>query len=275
MLKWRVLTALVLAPLAVWATLALPDLWFAAILGVIFSLGAWEWSGLMGVRHVVWRHLFLVAFIWCLLLLLLPGPAAFRMAVVPLTGAALLWWITALLFILRFPAASGIWKRFPLLTALVGLLTLLPGWVGVVTVRMEAGPVFALILLLLIWGADIGAYFAGRAWGHRKLAPQVSPGKTWAGFGGGLVAALLIAAAALLLLQVPVQAWPPFLILTLITVMFSVVGDLAESMYKRLAGVKDSGTLLPGHGGVLDRIDSLTAAAPWFAIGIYLWHRMG
>ncbi len=274
MLKWRVLTALVLAPLAIWGTLALPDLWFAVIMGVIFSLGAWEWSGLLGLRSSAWRHLYLVTFIWLLLLLILLGPQALRAALLPSALVAVAWWIAVLLFILRFPAGSALWTRSPLLTALAGLLTLIPGWIGLVAVRLEAGPVFALLLLLMIWGADIGAYFAGRAWGRRKLVPAVSPGKTWAGFWGGMGAALFVMVVAFNVLHAPVHVWLPLLVVALIAIAFSVVGDLGESMFKRLAGVKDSGAILPGHGGMLDRIDSLTAAAPWFALGIYLWHRM-
>lgn len=274
MLKWRVLTAVVLAPLAIWATLALPHLWFAVILGVIFAFGAWEWSGLMGLPSQLARHFYLVLFIWLLLLLILGGPHVLLAAALPLTGVAAAWWLIALAFILRYPAGSGLWRRSPALTGLAGLFTLLPGWIALVAVRMEASTIAVALLLLLIWGADVGAYFAGRAWGRRKLALVLSPGKTWAGVWGGVAAALAIAVAALLLLHAQGKVWLPFLGLALIAVVFSVVGDLSESMYKRIAGVKDSGTLLPGHGGVLDRIDSLTAAAPWFALGIQLWHKL-
>jgi phosphatidate cytidylyltransferase len=126
--------------------------------------------------------------------------------------------------------------------------------------------------LLLVWVADSGAYFAGRALGKRKLAPRVSPGKTWAGFWGGLIACAALALCV---------AWwrPPsalliWLALAVVVAAYSVVGDLTESLGKRFAGLKDSGTLIPGHGGVLDRFDSLLAAAPVLALGLQLMERL-
>jgi phosphatidate cytidylyltransferase len=127
-----------------------------------------------------------------------------------------------------------------------------------------------LSLMLLVWGADIGAYFFGRAFGKRKLAPRVSPGKSWAGFFGGLFTSVCIAAGLALYLQVPVSQLFVVLLCAAVVVLFSVVGDLTESMFKRQMGIKDSSQLLPGHGGVLDRIDSLTAAAPVFALLLLL-----
>ncbi len=148
---------------------------------------------------------------------------------------------------------------------LCGVLTLLPSLAAVVAVR-AVSPWYLLILLLLTTSADIGAYFAGRAFGKRKLAPLVSPGKTWEGVMGGVAAVILVAAIA--------SHWLPgsplsFTLICVGVALISVVGDLSESLFKRQAGLKDSGTLFPGHGGVLDRVDSLTAAAPLYWLGLH------
>ena len=123
--------------------------------------------------------------------------------------------------------------------------------------------------MFVVWGADTGAYFAGRAFGRHKLAPRVSPGKTWEGVAGGAVLALLVAWVGTIWLE-PVGGYAAFLVLVLLTVMISILGDLMESLFKRVADLKDSGGLLPGHGGVMDRIDSMTAAGPFFVLGL-LW----
>jgi phosphatidate cytidylyltransferase len=134
--------------------------------------------------------------------------------------------------------------------------------------RDEFGPGYVLFLFLLIWVADIGAYFAGRRWGRRKLALAISPGKTWEGAVGAGAAALAFALAGAAALGLG-SRWPGFVAICMVTVGFSIAGDLFESMMKRQRGLKDSGSLLPGHGGVLDRVDSLTAAAPVFLLGLH------
>jgi phosphatidate cytidylyltransferase len=144
-------------------------------------------------------------------------------------------------------------------------------WVALMGLRGDFGPGYVLFLLLLIWVADIGAYFAGRHWGQRKLAPVISPGKTWEGVWGATAAALAFALLGAAVLGIGTR-WPWFVAICMVTVGFSIIGDLFESMIKRQRGVKDSGSLLPGHGGVLDRIDSLTAAAPVFLLGLYGMH---
>jgi phosphatidate cytidylyltransferase len=134
------------------------------------------------------------------------------------------------------------------------------------------GIAILLVLFALIWGADSGAYFVGKKWGKHKLLPQVSPGKTWEGLSGALGVTVIITFFSLFIFKVPYIRWPVALCLALITVLFSIVGDLFESMLKRRVGLKDSGHSLPGHGGILDRIDSLTAAAPIFASGLLISH---
>ncbi|MGB4876542.1 MAG: phosphatidate cytidylyltransferase, partial [Candidatus Competibacter sp.] len=141
-------------------------------------------------------------------------------------------------------------------------------WAALMALRADYGPRSVVFLLLLVWAADIGAYFAGRRWGRRKLAPAISPGKTWEGALGGGLATLVLALVGAAFLKVGASGFG-FVAVCLITMGFSIAGDLFESMMKRQSGLKDSGSLLPGHGGVLDRVDSLSAAAPVFLLGLY------
>ena len=266
MLKQRILTALILAPLAIWGVLALSSPVFAIVVGLVFVLGAREWGRFAGFATVgQWGYALILG---ALLVLLYPFISSHDAVAIALISLALLWWFLGLVWVLKYPAGSALWARNRLLPALAGVLILIPAWMALVWLQRIPGPEFVLLLMLLVWGADVGAFFAGRRWGRRKLAPQVSPGKTWAGFYGALASALVIAVVAILLPRPVIQNIPGFLLLSLLTVSISVLGDLMESMFKRMAGLKDSGHLLPGHGGVLDRIDSMTAAAPLFAAGL-------
>jgi phosphatidate cytidylyltransferase len=148
--------------------------------------------------------------------------------------------------------------------AVAGLVVLVPAWLALSQLHAH-NPLFMLFLLLLVVAADVGAYFAGRRFGRHKLAPRVSPGKTWEGVGGGVVGATIVAIIGALWLHMPFLL---FIALCVVVVFASIVGDLTESLFKRHAGLKDSGNLLPGHGGVLDRVDSITAAAPVFLVGL-------
>jgi phosphatidate cytidylyltransferase len=172
---------------------------------------------------------------------------------------AAVWWVAALIWIVAIPTAVN-----SATAAVAGLFVLIPAWFALVKLH-EHGPSVLLFLLLLVVAADVGAYFSGRKFGRNKLAPKVSPGKTWEGVFGGLFGAALVAAVGVSWFGVPAV---PFVALSLIAVIASIVGDLTESLFKRHAGIKDSGSLLPGHGGVLDRVDSVTAAAPVFLIGL-------
>jgi phosphatidate cytidylyltransferase len=177
-------------------------------------------------------------------------------------AVAALWWVVALLWVLFAPRRAASWSA-----ACAGLLALVPAWVAMVRLRVDVprGAQWVLFALCLVWAADIGAYFAGRSFGRVKLAPQVSPGKTWEGVCGGLLLAALVALWGSRWFAVPVLKFVP---LCLAVVAFSIVGDLTESLLKRFAGLKDSGTLFPGHGGVMDRIDSLTSAMPVLMLGL-------
>lgn len=267
MLKQRIITALILAPLALWGIWALSSPIFAAAIGVIFLLGAWEWTRLSGLHKRPGRALYVM-----ILLALMGGIYSLLQqqenwaSVILLL--ALMWWTMALMTVLGYPQSSGMW-RSAALRGVAGGLILLPSWAAMLLLHREFGPGYVILLMMLIWGADTGAYFAGRAFGRHKLAPKVSPGKTWEGVLGGMLLALAVAAVATIWLE-PAGGLLSFLILVVVTVAVSVLGDLVESLFKRIVDLKDSGGLLPGHGGVMDRIDSLTAAAPLFTLGL-LW----
>jgi phosphatidate cytidylyltransferase len=175
---------------------------------------------------------------------------------------ALIWWIAALAWIVLAPQRVSRWTA-----GVAGILALVPAWLALVQLRLSepSGAQWMLFALVLVWVADIGAFFCGRSFGRRRLAPQVSPGKTWEGVWGAFAVSVLVAIAGGRWFQVPLAVFVP---LCLTAVAFSIVGDLTESLLKRYAGVKDSGSIFPGHGGVMDRIDSLTGAAPVLLLGL-------
>lgn len=264
MLRARLLAAAVMLPAAIlWALLA-PLPVFAGVGACLVMAGAWEWAGLCGLGRRAWR----IAYVLAMLLLMALawwglGHAAGSGFVPVLLWLFLGFWVlTAMeLGVVRIPIPR------PAL-ALQGMLVLVPAWFSTLIVRSDpAGGRLMMALLVVVWAADAGAYFAGRRWGSRPLARRISPGKTWEGLAGGLGLAVVAGAVASLWCPLsPVQ----LAVLALPTALASVVGDLTESRLKRVAGAKDSGGLIPGHGGLLDRIDSLTAAAPVFALGLGL-----
>ena len=263
MLKQRVITASVLALIALWVVLKLPAVGFGAVLMAVLMLGAWEWADLAGLAQPRGRLLYggmvlvLILTIWPLV----ERPAFVAGLLTPVFAA----WCYAVFWLWRYSGQPERQNR-PLGVGAAGVVALVAAWVALMGLRNEFGPGHLLFLLMLIWAADIGAYFAGRLWGRRKLAPAISPGKTWEGVWGAAAAALAFALIGAAVLGVG-SRWPGFVAVCMVTVGFSIVGDLFESMLKRQRGVKDSGSLLPGHGGVLDRLDSLIAAAPVFLLG--------
>lgn len=265
MLKQRIITALILAPLAIWAILGLSHEHFRMLILVVAAMAAWEWARLVGWHSTLGRSAYVIAVMAAIVLLELSLRR--QCDVSGVLYAALAWWLLSLYLIMRYPAGVGVLQRHALARAITGLLVIVPMWLGLSLIHAAPGPAYVLVLMLLVWGADTGAYFAGRRFGRRKLAPRVSPGKSWEGVAGGLVMTVAVAIVASWLLQ-PMMGAPLFVLLSLLTVAFSIIGDLQESMFKRMVDLKDSGGLLPGHGGVLDRIDSLTAAAPIFALGV-------
>ncbi len=264
MLKQRIATASILALMAVWGVLKLPIAGFGLALLLVVLLGAWEWSHL---AELVRRRDRVLYSGLVLTLVLVIWPLIGRVAVI---GGLLIPVFAGWCYIpiwLRCYADQPDCPDHPVTVGVAGIVILLASWVALMALRDGFGPSYVLFLLLLIWVADIGAYFAGRRWGRHKLAPAISPGKTWEGVGGAGVAALVFAMVGAMVLGVGHGLW--FVMVCMVTVGFSIVGDLFESMFKRQRGVKDSGSLLPGHGGVLDRMDSLTAAAPVFLLGLY------
>ncbi|GIK33835.1 MAG: hypothetical protein AMXMBFR45_22330 [Gammaproteobacteria bacterium] len=256
-LAQRVVTAGTLVAVLLPAFLLLPKTFGLVLIGLFVLGAAWEWSGFLGLGSMRPR-LACVALVAMLL-------AASRLmtAVLPVSviaACAMLWWALAFLLILRFPVPI----RRPV-AALCGLLVLLPAWLCLAALLYTDidGRALLLLALAIVWAADVGAYFAGRRLGRVKLAPQVSPGKTWEGVFGGLACAAVTAVAGAAILGHPPV---PAMALGLSVGAISIVGDLTVSMFKRNAGLKDSGNLFPGHGGILDRIDSVTAAAPLFLL---------
>ena len=259
-LRQRVITALLLAGLVVGALLGLPGHAAAGAIALVMLAGAWEWATFAGLSSTAGRlgYVALVATAIGLLWTASHDGTSLR-AILVLT---MLWWLAGLLWLLFASRRGG-----PVAAGLAGLAVLAPAAVGLARLVLiePQGREMLFFLLVLTAAADVGAFFGGRCFGRRKLAPEVSPGKTWEGLMSGMLAASLAATGGALLLGQPLLPW---LGLCLAVALVSVVGDLVESMFKRRTGLKDSGSWLPGHGGVLDRIDSLTAAAPAFVLGL-------
>ena len=225
------------------------------VIAALILGGAWEWSGFFGTSAISIRMTY-VALIATLL-------AAFSIVLTGFSGAllqiSLVWWLVALVWTFFFPT--------PIPTALrwvSGAFVLVPLYMALMLLY-AADPMILLFALLIVWVADSGAYLTGKNFGRVKLAPAISPGKTWEGVIGGLVAVVLLTIGRSFWVDTNLSVFVPF---CLAVAILSIVGDLTVSMFKRTSGLKDSGTLFPGHGGILDRIDSVAAAAPLFALGI-------
>lgn len=272
MLSARVMTAIPLALLLLAFIIYAPPLAFAILLGAIALLGAWEWAALGGWERPLLRVVFTVA----LAVLLLAVMAGWIVQPV-IIWLGLLLWLGLLMLVLR--RARGMAPQ-PLpapVRLAVGLPVLLVAWTALVNIHAGAfgGAFWLIVLFVLVWGADIGAYFAGRRFGQHKLAVLISPGKTWEGVMGGLIAAFvgmgLVSLWGIRIAGYPLPSAGWWLVTGFLIVAVSVMGDLFESILKRDAGVKDSGRILPGHGGILDRIDALLPAAPVFYLALSGW----
>jgi phosphatidate cytidylyltransferase len=272
MLKQRVITALIITAIFLSALFLLPAGYFAFFMAVVVLIGAWEWAGLSSVPQLWLRVVYaavvaayLLGVSWWIGFAGEATPDLDLAAVQKLLIIGCSFWAVALLLVQGYPSSAILWGN-KFLRLLMGLLVLVPTWIALVYVRQQAEGHWLIILLFLIVAvADTGGYFAGRRFGKRKLAIHVSPGKTWEGFAGGLLANLMLA----LILAFGFELSLALVLAVVVpTSLISVLGDLLESMVKRHAGVKDSGTILPGHGGILDRVDGVTAAAPVYALAL-------
>lgn len=270
MLKQRIITALLLLLLIGGLVFLLPLSGFVVLALLVFGLAAWEWSQLAGFSETPHRLGYAVVTVILLAVIVffsgLPNDPQAGVLKVVLTIAGV-WWALALLWVQSYPASSRLWESRPA-RSVIGWLVLVPCGIALIWLRVLGPHIWLLLYLVaLVAAADVGAYFSGKAFGKTKLAPTVSPGKSWAGVVGGLLSAVLLAGIVLWLFDLPLSPLQ-WLIISALAALSSVLGDLLESMLKRHSGVKDSSNLLPGHGGVLDRMDGWTAAAPIFALAL-------
>ena len=284
MLKQRLITAVVLIPLALATIFLLPLAWFGVVVTAVLALATWEWSPLMGVTnktgriaYTLFNTVILAGLYW-----LTPFENIWHqdgvvdgLFYIVLIGG--IWWLLAIVLVFNFPRSKALWCKSKMFIGVFGVLVLVPAWAALMALRSlhyDSNPLFGsftvLFVFVLIWAADAGAYFVGKQFGKHKLMPAVSPGKTMEGLIGGLLLAIVAMIVVAQLISLPGELALAFYGVGIVTVLVSVFGDLNESMFKRCAGVKDSGSILPGHGGILDRIDSLTSALPIFLLG-YLW----
>jgi phosphatidate cytidylyltransferase len=260
MLLKRLLTAAVLGPLVIIGVLTLNQNQFAGALIVLLIIASWEFCSLIKVKSITGKAAFILLAI-ATTYVLQKEPSALMPALI----ASALWWSIALYWIFSFPKHSHYLNNSLSIKLVNGLFFLVPMALALITLHKNNSSL-VLLLLALIWAADIGAYFTGRTFGKNKLCPTVSPGKTIEGALGGVILSLVVGALYVLMTtnKPTLEIYFNFGVLSLIVSLVSILGDLFESILKRLADVKDSGKILPGHGGLLDRIDSLTCAAPIF-----------
>jgi len=281
LLKHRIITAVILAPAVIAAIFYLPLAYFAGLLLIVMAIGAWEWGPLMGFTQIkrrlsfVFVTVFLISGLWHYFPIedLWLSTSKLQGIIIYILWGAVAWWLLSAVLTFLYPRYSTFWSSHRSVRGLFGWLTLVPTWLAFIVLRsneytsdMYHGAQLLMFLFLMVWSADIGAYFVGKAIGKHKLLPNVSPGKTMEGFVGGVIFACLLVSLAGLILGWDNEQYMLVLPVTILITTVSVLGDLNESMFKRQAGIKDSGSILPGHGGILDRIDSLTATAPIYAL---------
>ncbi len=281
MLKERVLSAIILIAIVFVALFFFSPFYLALAVGTVVVLGVWEWSQFLHFKLSFWR-LGMTGVAAAFLFLWIYGESHYLNAgrvfedyISLMLFSSVIWWGIALSLVVTYPKSAVSWGKNKLLQVIFAFFTLVPFLVGVLRLRLDHyvtdqyhGLVLLLYVFILVWSADSGAYFAGRKFGKNKLAPKVSPGKSWEGVFGGLLTAGLLATVFIQFTQQNLLSnvsTPAFILLSVATVAVSILGDLTESMFKRESGIKDSSQLIPGHGGILDRIDSLTAAVPFFA----------
>ena len=260
MLLKRVITASIIAPIAVFSIIVLTQTGFALILALILIVSSWEYCNLIQVNHLAGKVLYTSLILVVAYILNNESLNLFLVLY-----AASVWWLIALVWVILYPKGSSLLRSALAVKLINGLFLLIPMAISLMALHLKSA-FLVLFLLVLIWAADIGAYFAGKFFGKNKLCPNVSPGKTLEGvYGGILLSQIITIFYVYVSIQTPsIKAYFIFSFLALIVALISILGDLFESILKRIAEVKDSGNILPGHGGLLDRIDSLTSSAPIF-----------
>jgi phosphatidate cytidylyltransferase len=266
MLIKRLLTAVILIPLVVITTLKLDSSEFVIAMMPVLFISSWEYSELIKIKHWTTKVLYVSALMTAAYFL-----SQTPFLLMPILIITLLWWFVSSFWIISFPRHTHYWHNY-LVTRLVnGFFFFVPLLVALSALH-QIDSTLVLLLLALIWTADSGAYLVGRAIGKNKLLPNVSPGKTIEGVVGGTLLSLgaMFVYVHFSFENIAFEQYFFYGILSLVTTFASILGDLFESLHKRVAGVKDSGILLPGHGGLFDRIDSLTASAPIFFLAYSL-----
>nr|BET44440.1 MAG: phosphatidate cytidylyltransferase [Candidatus Aschnera chinzeii] len=270
-----------LIPLVIAALFLLPVNLFGYLIIVISTLAAWEWSQFLGWKQQYKRIIITILFFIILLVLQLSlddlTTISKKPIIIYILLAGFIWWLIAIILVITFHVSGKLWSRSALLKILFGVLTILPFYCGMLALKSFnyyksafIGPWLILYVMLLVWSSDIGAYFFGFVFGKHKLAVHISPGKTFEGMLGGILTSIFVCWLFSIFvhgMNIPIT----FLIYSVFVVIISVFGDLTESMLKRNSGIKNSSNLIPGHGGILDRIDSLTAAVPIYASLILLF----
>ena len=281
MLLERIITAFILAAGFIIISTQSSILIFNLLISGSMFFVAWEWSSLVGLVDRLSKFIFASCFIGIVIFLYLQLGLATESTQIneelsfAILFAGVFFWIISTFFLYHYPKYTNSWNgRFKLTT--VGLLTIIPAWNGMIILKfLNPNGYLLLLIVILVAATDIGAYFTGKSFGHRKLAEKLSPKKTWEGVFGGsaacILAAILLALSANVLIPeaYEISAFSSVL-LVLSVIFFSITGDLLESMLKRNRGIKDSGDLLPGHGGILDRIDGLLAAVPCFTLILFM-----
>lgn len=283
MLIKRILTALILMPIIIWALFSLADIYFDIFWGVFILLAAWEWANLANSRttsKVILMTMLVLTMAWVLSWTMflqvvaewLDSTKVYEYAGVLdwLVIGPVIWWLLAMILIRNVPESLLAVKVSPVFLLLLGWFVLFSAWLFFSRLRGLYNPELAFYFLLLIWSADMVAYFVGKKWGLTRLAPDISPSKTVAGMMGALASALICGIYLTLYYGFSMLVATQFIVLSAFTVLVSIYGDLFISLLKRKRGVKDAGNLLPGHGGFLDRMDSLIASAPIFYAGVTL-----
>ena len=285
MTRTRLLAALVMAPLAIAAVLLLSTPWMAALSATAFLIGLWEWLRLAEIDDPIARGVLLVVNLLLMVALVWASRSATGSSLILfqlMVMLGVIWWLLAVIWLRHYDFASDHNTHARVFKLAAATLSIVPAWCALALIHasdaepsllggVPQGHVWLLVALMIVWAADSGAYFAGRKFGKTKLSPRISPNKTVEGLVGGVIAGMIVALAAAPLAGASMKELPYVAVVAIWTILFSVVGDLYESLLKRHVGAKDSSHLIPGHGGVLDRIDSVLAALPVFALGKLLF----